>query len=50
MCLRLGGFVEERAGDVTGTVAKKENGIGDNFLGVAFFMENIPVQYMLRLD
>lgn len=46
MCLRLGGFVEEWAGDVTGTVAKKQNGVGDNFLGVAFFLwKNIPFQY-----
>lgn len=50
VCLRLGGFVEEWAGDVTGTVAKKQNGVGDDFLGVAFFLwKNIPAQYMLRL-
>lgn len=36
LCLRLGVFVEEWAGDVSRAVAKEENGIGDDFLGMAF--------------
>ena len=34
--LRLGFFVEERAGDVTGTVAEKESGVCEDFLRMAF--------------
>lgn len=36
MGLRLRVFVEEWAGDVTGAVAEKENGVGDDLFGVAF--------------
>lgn len=48
MCLRLGGFVEEWTSDVTGTVAEKENGVCDDFLGVTFFVEPVPIQYKPR--
>ena len=34
--LRLGFFVEERAGDVTDAVAEKESGVCEDFLGMAF--------------